>query len=240
MLEKTHQDELTRMIQTSNPETSKRIQLAVLRGNSYDDIVSRIASYDESETMIDMPPPPAAIQQSAQYEDAFAGWKPGMRSSWDPEGFSEIRIDTSVPLVEVAALAFNAGWRGESLVEAVAVQIAEERGQNKFAIGDLNITNDTYGPSFGLWQIRSLRKPWEAGQPEEDRLRTFESTSEGADLLDPQTNADVAFQIWKAKGWKPWSVTHKSAETSENYYMNFIDQARQAVAELNRILGREE
>ena len=204
----------------------------------------------EKNSLIDMPPPPPAAIQQAD----MGSWERALTPAWpglSPEGEAFKREsaksqgegplpEENLALVDVAALAFDAGWRGEELVEAVAVQIAEERNQNRFAIGDTNIESDTYGPSFGLWQIRSLRQPWQAGQPQEDRLRTFEATSDGFDLLDAQTNAEVAFQLWKARGWQPWSVTHESARGTNNYYMNYIDQAREAVAGLNRILGRAE
>lgn len=220
----------------SDPQTQKRMQLDMLRG--------------QGDSMIDMPPPPPAVIQQAD----MGSWERGLTPAWpglspegeafrresaEPVGDGPLEVD-NLPLVDVAALAFDAGWRGEDLVQAVAVQIAEERNQNRFALGDYGIQSDTYGPSFGLWQIRTLRQPWQAGQPQEDRLRTFEATNDGFDLYDPQTNADVAYQLWKARGWQPWSVTHDSAKGTDNYYMNFMDQAREAVAELNRILGRAE
>lgn len=234
---------IARMMDQMDPMESMLLQTAPL-----EEQLARLESYvpGQENPVIDMPPPPAAIQQ------AEAGsWERNLpptrtlspageafrKESAEQTGDGPIEVDT-VPLVDVAAYAFNAGWRGDDLVQAVAVQIAEERNQNRFSLGDYGIQDETFGPSRGLWQIRTLKEPWQVGQPEADRFRTFEATDGGYDLYDPQTNADAAYQLWKANKWQPWSVTHDSAKGTKNDYRNFIPQAREAVAELNRILGR--
>lgn len=197
------------------------------------------------------PPPPAEIRQveTGSWErelqapvvgpNPFARWESGMTSPWDPEGFSKDLL--SVDLVDVAAAGYNAGWRGEDLVKAVAISIAENRNQEAFRRGDVGIQNETYGPSIGLWQIRTLRQPGRDTDPEYDRMRTFQNTNDGRDLYDIQRNADVAYALSKSpRGWAHWSVTHDKYKGTDNDYRMYLDRARQAVGELNRILGQAE
>ena len=205
--------------------------------------------FGDRKPVVDLPPdPPAVVQQAdvgawerqaaappAVGPNPFARWEQGMTSSWDPAGFPDQPI--SVSLVNVAAAGYNAGWRGEDLVKAVAISIAENRNQEMFKHGDVGIQNKNYGPSIGLWQIRTLKKPWEAGQPSYDRMRTFENTNDGRDLYDIQRNADAAYALWKGRGWGHWSVTHDKYKGTSNDYRMYLDQAREAVGELNRILG---
>lgn len=230
------------MMDQMDPMESMLLQTAPL-----EEQLAKLKSFGAGpeDSMIDMPPPPPAVIQQAQ----MGSWERELTPRLSPEGEAfrresaeqigdgPIEVDT-VALVDVAAYAANAGFTGEDLVTAVAVQIAEERNQNRFSLGDYGIQDETFGPSYGLWQIRALKEPWQVGQPEADSFRTFEATDGGYDLYDPQTNADVAYQLWKANKWQPWSVTHDSAKGTGNDYRNFIPQAREAVAELNRILGR--
>ncbi|MFD0572031.1 hypothetical protein ACFQ0T_25965 [Kitasatospora gansuensis] len=59
--------------------------------------------------------------------------------------------------------------------------------------------DDKWGPSVGLWQIRSLRKPQAYGYP--DTLRVESA------LHDPRKNADAAYAIFKSGGgWQQWST----------------------------------
>jgi hypothetical protein len=101
----------------------------------------------------------------------------------------------------IAQYAANAGFAGEDLLTAVAVALAESGG-NPTIVGDINITP---GGSIGLWQI-NLR--W---HPEYN----------AEELLDPQSNANAAYAIYKAAGnsFKPWTTYGSGA------YMAFLDQA---------------
>jgi peptidoglycan hydrolase-like protein with peptidoglycan-binding domain len=116
---------------------------------------------------------------------------------------------------QVAAAARRAGFRGDDLVTAVAVSFAENGARNPAALGDTLITDDKWGPSIGLWQIRSLRNPTAWTGP--DRLR------DRTKLLDPQQNANVAFKVRAARGWAPWSTYTDGA------YLRHLPEARAAV-----------
>ena len=63
------------------------------------------------------------------------------------------------------------------------------------AVGDQALANDTWGYSYGLWQVRSLRVHKGTGEyRDEDRL------------LDPEFNAVSARIIYNYAGWKAWST----------------------------------
>jgi lysozyme-like protein len=118
---------------------------------------------------------------------------------------------------EIAQLAANAGWTGPDLDMAVAVALAESDG-NTERLGDLGRVSATYGPSVGLWQIRSVN---------EGHGNAFDQAHRNHDAnLDPATNAQNAYAIWQQpgrRGWREWgSVT-------DGRYQQFMDRARRAV-----------
>lgn len=90
------------------------------------------------------------------------------------------------------------GFTGPALDIALGVSRAESGGYSD-AVGDVSLVNDKWGPSIGLFQIRSLRHPGDYLYP--DTLRV------ASDLRDPVKNAAAAYAISK-KGtvWTPWSV----------------------------------
>lgn len=117
--------------------------------------------------------------------------------------------------VQVAALARGAGFVGGALVTAVAVARAES-GWRPGAVGDTALVNATWGPSIGLWQIRSLNADRGTGRPR-DALR----------LTDPAFNARSAHTISDAgRNWGPWTVYRTGA------YRQFLADAERAVAAL--------
>ncbi len=93
---------------------------------------------------------------------------------------------------DIAGYAQTAGFSGSDLTMAVAIAIAESSG-NPRAVGDKTLA-PTNGPSIGLWQINTGTK----AHPE----------LAGQDLNDPQTNANAAYNIYKAAGYSfnPWST----------------------------------
>ena len=97
---------------------------------------------------------------------------------------------------DIGALAYAAGIRSQSdLQAAIAVAMAESAG-NPNAVGDTTLQNATWGPSFGLWQIRSLKA--ESGKG---------TTRDGTRLKDPAFNAKSMYAISNGgKNWQPWSV----------------------------------
>jgi len=91
---------------------------------------------------------------------------------------------------QIAQVAANAGFAGADLATAVAIALAESGGDPS-VIGDKTLAPSN-GPSYGLWQINigSSANPQYAGE----------------NLLDPQTNANIAFEMYSAKGFRPWST----------------------------------
>jgi N-acetyl-anhydromuramyl-L-alanine amidase AmpD len=96
---------------------------------------------------------------------------------------------------EVYRLALGAGLDSDSAVIATAIAWAES-GLGPDAVGDEDLEDEKWGPSCGLWQIRSLRAHSGTGM-ERDRERLF----------DPAFNARAMATI-SAGGttWTPWSV----------------------------------
>lgn len=96
---------------------------------------------------------------------------------------------------QIATYAYEAGFRGQSLTTAVAISLAESRGVPN-AIGDVNLETGTWGPSVGLWQIRSLWNETGTGG-QRDREAN----------LNPLTNARHAYQIsGDGTDFQPWST----------------------------------
>ncbi|KAA5830569.1 transglycosylase SLT domain-containing protein [Saccharopolyspora hirsuta] len=115
---------------------------------------------------------------------------------------------------QIAEHAANAGFRGEDLQIAVAVALAESRG-NPDAIGDVSLQTEAFGPSVGLWQIRSVNP---------GHGNAFDRAHRDASAnADPATNARNAYAIYREHGWGQWSTY------TEGQYRRFMDRARSAV-----------
>lgn len=113
---------------------------------------------------------------------------------------------------QVAGYAKQAGFIGQSAVIAVAVAMGES-GLNPSAMGDTGITTATWGPSIGLWQIRSLNAEKGKG-----------TSRDATRLTDPAFNARAAYEISSGgKNWRPWSVYTSGA------YLRHMTMARIAV-----------
>ena len=113
---------------------------------------------------------------------------------------------------QVAGVARRSGcWRGGDLVTAVAVALAESGGRAG-ARGDVLLEGAGWGPSVGLWQIRSRRAERGTG-----RVRD-ELANRG-----PRANAAHACALWRGRGWLPWSAYTGGA------YRAYLPRARAAV-----------
>lgn len=110
---------------------------------------------------------------------------------------------------EVAAkAAYQAGFRGDDLVTAVAIAHVE-------STWNPNASNGTH---FGLWQIAASHKGLVPGW------------NNPADIFDPLTNARYAFALYSGR---PGSGAAKFADWlpfEHDDYHQYLDQARQAVA----------
>ncbi|MGO1052367.1 hypothetical protein [Crossiella sp. CA198] len=115
---------------------------------------------------------------------------------------------------QIAQHAYDAGFRGDRLNTAVAVALAESSGRPG-AQGDLTLQNATWGPSVGLWQIRSLNpgRGTALEQTQRDRVAN----------LDPATNATNAFAIsGNGTNFGAWSTF------TNGDYQRYLDRARTA------------
>jgi len=116
-----------------------------------------------------------------------------------------------------AGFAQGHGYRGDSLTWAVAVALAESGGDPS-ARGDVTIQTAKWGPSIGLWQVRSLKPASLHLEPHRD----------GVALLDPSYNARSAFTISRGgQSFAAWSVLASGAAAAK------LPAARMGVAQLN-------
>lgn len=91
-----------------------------------------------------------------------------------------------------------AGFTGADLDVALGVAYVESDFGYADAVGDTTLINDKWGPSIGLFQIRSLRHPEDYPSPDNKRY---------ADKLrDVNYNAATAYAIFKKYGWGQWST----------------------------------
>jgi hypothetical protein len=107
-----------------------------------------------------------------------------------------------------ASAAYQAGFRGEDLVTAVAIARVE-------STWDPRATN---GSHFGLWQISAQHK---------EKVPGWNTKT---DIFDPLVNAKYAFALYSAR---PGSGEAKFADWipfEKTDYRQFLDVARQAVA----------
>lgn len=108
---------------------------------------------------------------------------------------------------------YKEGFRGKSLQTAFAVALAESGGRAK-AVGDENLVNKKYGPSLGLFQIRSLKDPKKYGGGE---------WRDGKRLTDPSFNVKAAWNISnQGQNWKAWSAYNNGS------FSKFLDDAESA------------
>jgi lysozyme-like protein/D-alanyl-D-alanine carboxypeptidase-like protein len=120
---------------------------------------------------------------------------------------------STLSAAQIAAHAYSAGFRGMALTTAVAVALAESGGNPKIK-GDTTITDAKWGPSIGLWQIRSLRADYGTGRERDANAN-----------LDPAINAKHAWSIsHHGTTWQPWSTYTNGS------YRAHLNEARTAAA----------
>lgn len=102
-------------------------------------------------------------------------------------------------MIDVAGWAYDAGIRDPGqLATAVAVSAAEDPGGDPAKLGDRTLQTAKWGPSVGLWQIRSLKAEKGKG-----------TTRDQDRLTDPAFNAKAMYEIsGGGKSFDAWSVTH--------------------------------
>jgi hypothetical protein len=97
---------------------------------------------------------------------------------------------------QIGAYAYQAGVTSQSgLQAAIAIALAESSG-NPNATGDVALQNATWGPSLGLWQIRSVKAETGKG-----------TVRDANQLKNPAFNAKSMYSIsGGGKNWSPWST----------------------------------
>ena len=101
----------------------------------------------------------------------------------------------SLTYAQVYALARGTGLSPQQAVTATAIAAAES-SLNPAVMGDTTITNGTWGPSVGLWQIRTLKAQTGTGRSRDINI-----------LTDPTQNARAMFEISSGgSNWGPWST----------------------------------
>jgi hypothetical protein len=118
----------------------------------------------------------------------------------------------SLSIKQVYQLARNAGLGHEAAITATAIAMGES-GLNPSAVGDTTLTDATWGPSIGLWQIRSVKAETGTGK-----------TRDASRLKSPEFNArSMASISGGGRTWGPWSVY------TNGTYEKFIGQVRKEV-----------
>lgn len=116
---------------------------------------------------------------------------------------------------QVYAYARGAGLDHETAITATAVSWAEDDTHDTGALGDLGLQDATWGPSVGLWQVRSLKAQQGTGG-ERDASR----------LTDPAFNARSMFSISSGgRNFRPWSTY------ADGSYLHHVAAVRQAVGD---------
>lgn len=118
---------------------------------------------------------------------------------------------TALTPAQIAVHARAAGFSGEDLVTAVAVALGESGGRTD-AKGDVGLQTGTWGPSIGLWQIRSINAERGRGTTR-DELANY----------DPGHNARAAYTLYREHGFQPWTIFNNGA------YRNHLNEARNGV-----------
>ena len=182
---------------------------------------------DIRDRMIDLPPPPPAVIQTASPEFAMQQLSPIAPQT--PQSPAPQYVEDA----DLAYYAWQGGFSGRDLITAIAIAIAESgedpQGGNyplarADAIGDESKAKGQWGPSIGMFQVRSLKDPNRPDLPSVDQLRKAE------DLFKPERNAAIAYAIYewrKKRGDDPftdWSVY------KDGSYKQHIDRARRAAA----------
>jgi LysM repeat protein len=114
---------------------------------------------------------------------------------------------------QIAQFVVQGGFTGGDRVIGVAVVLAESGGRTD-ARGDVGLQTSIWGPSIGLFQIRSLKAERGTGRTRDEVAN-----------LDPATNARHAHRVFLDAGaqWTPWSTFNHGS------HRQFLERARLAL-----------
>jgi len=126
-------------------------------------------------------------------------------------------MPTAMSAKQIAQTAYKAGWRGEDLVIATAVALAESSGRY-WVVNSIGCV--------GLWQI--YVKVHIKAHP----------TWTTAAMKDPDRNAAAARVLWKDRGWQPWEVyTGPDGSGKDGPFLAQMGRARMAAAQVDTSSG---
>ncbi len=112
-----------------------------------------------------------------------------------------------LPVAQVAQIAYNAGFRGDGLVNAIAIAWAESSFRTDAVLVDANGSRDR-----GLWQINNAAHP------------TVTDTC----AFNPVCAANAAYTISNSgTNWHPWTTLNGSQ------YNSYLPTARAAAADVS-------
>lgn len=106
---------------------------------------------------------------------------------------------TQLSASQIASVVKEAGWPLAEIPLAVAIVLAESGGHTD-SRGDVSLMSRTWGPSIGLFQIRSVNSEKGKG-----------TTRDEIANLDPHINARHALEIRRSQGLGAWSVFNTGA-----------------------------
>lgn len=134
---------------------------------------------------------------------------------------------TVVPIERVGWLAQAVLRDQAAAVIATAISMAECPSRDLQQLGDVGIQTATWGPSVGLWQIRTLKA--ERGKGTHRDYEALHSDTGG--LRQAQAMAAISAG---GTNWGPWSVWWRDAQKrigpGEGPYRRHLPAAREAVA----------
>ncbi len=114
---------------------------------------------------------------------------------------------------QIAQYAYNAGFRGKALDQAVQIAIAESAGRVDAYNPELGAGTKKGSGSRGLWQIYGAAHPW----------------ANSSAVFDPQANANAAYRVFVEAGnrFTPWSTYNKGlARVTRSYSVKGVTQGK--------------
>ena len=114
---------------------------------------------------------------------------------------------------QIAQYAYNAGFRGKALDQAVQIAIAESAGRVDAYNPELGAGTRKGSGSRGLWQIYGAAHPW----------------ANSSAVFDPQANANAAYRVFVEAGnrFTPWSTYNKGlAKVTRSYNVQGVSQGK--------------
>lgn len=120
---------------------------------------------------------------------------------------------------QIAGVVKEAGWPTAEIPLAVAIVLGESGGKSD-ELGDVNLQTSYWGPSVGLFQIRSVNSERGKGTVRDQNAN-----------MDPLTNARHALHIRQTQGLTAWSVFNTKA------YVQYMGKALLAAANPLSVTG---